>query len=276
MLFTVIAVTIYLDVLLLSNLWADYALLHAAAKLTHTPLPKLRALAAALLGAASACVILLPRMPPAAALAFRIGSACAVCAAAFGIRHVKQFFRMTVVFLLLSFFFSGLLLACCMLRQNHTGCIRNCVIYTDISLLTLLAGTAAASAVSAFLAKRAAALPHRRYLLHLRVGTHDLILPALADTGNTLEDVFSGKPVIVCGKLPGLQINPEHAASLRGFRMIPVQTVAGAKLLPAFLPDYAAASENGTKTEYPVDALIAVTDACDTPAVLPAVLLNKL
>lgn len=270
-----IALTVYLDVLLLSNLWADLALLHAAAKLTHTPLKKPRALAAAALGALSACVILLPRLPPAAALSVRIFSACAVCAAAFGIRPLKHLLRMTVVFLLLSLFFCGMLLAFCMLRPQHGRYIQNCVIYTDISLLTLLAGTSAAAAVSAYLTKRAERLPHRRYRLHLRIGAHDFILPALADTGNTLEDAFTGKPVIVCGKLPGVHVSAETAASLRGFRMIPVQTVAGTKLLPAFLPDHAAVAETGSQAEYPVDALIAVTDACETPAVLPAVLINK-
>ncbi len=272
-----IAVTIYLDVLLLSNLWADYALLHAAARLTHTPLSNKRGLLAALLGACAACIILLPRLPPAAALAGRILPAFGICAAAFGLRPIRRLCRMTAVFLLLSMFFCGMLYALAMLRHASGFCMHNMVFYADISLFTLLTGTAAAAAAATFLNRRSEILQHRRYRLHLRIGSHDLLLPALCDTGNTLKDAFSGKPVIVCSALPELSqllTQAGSAAAFRGFRMIPVKTVAGTKLLPAIQPDYAAILRTDDPQETPVDALVAVTDAIEAPAILPAVLVS--
>ena len=54
--------------------------------------------------------------------------------------------------------------------------------------------------------------------------------------------------------------------------MIPVRTVAGTRLLPAFLPDHAAVMRSDQRSELPVDALLALTDEQGAPAVIPAVL----
>ena len=271
--------TIYLDVLLLSNLWADYALLRTAAALTHTPLRTWRGTAAAAVGAASALTILLPAMPAAVCLAFRLLSAVLICGIAFGFRPLRQLLRTAAAFLGISVIFCGAVFLLAMLRTPAGWYLHNSVIYADVSLLTLLIGTTLAAGVSVWRARRAGTLPHRAYRLHLRLGTQDLLLPALADTGNTLRDGFSGRPVIVCGTehlaawLRHFADAEAAARSCRGFRMIPVRTVAGTRLLPAFLPDHAAVMRADQHTERQVDALLALTDEQGAPAVIPAVLM---
>lgn len=265
--------TIYLDVLLLSNLWADYALLHAAARLTHTPLPKLRGLLGAMLGAVSALVILLPPLPKLLLPAVRLLPAGMVCAAAFG---RKRLLRQTAVFLGVSMFFCGMLRALAVLFRPAGLYMQNTVIYADISLLTLLGGTAFASACAALWARHTAAKPRGGFRLHLRLAGQDYLLPAIADTGNTLCDAFTGKPVVVCPTaalsrwLAGYPDAEQAAASCRGFRMLPVRTVAGGALLPAFQPEYAAVCQAGCTVESPADVLIALTENPQTAAILPA------
>ncbi|MBQ6040599.1 MAG: sigma-E processing peptidase SpoIIGA [Oscillospiraceae bacterium] len=268
--------TIYLDVLLLSNLWADYALLRTAARLTHTPLGTKRGLAGALTGAASALTILLPPLPLPVCLGMRMLLALAVCAAAFGIRNPRHLLRQTAVFLAVSLFFCGFLYLLAMLRKPSGWYVQNAVIYADISMMTLLLGTAAASAVSVLLARRNASAPQKGYSLHLRIGGNDHVLPALADTGNLLRDAFTGKPVVICpaSAFPEwLRQYPDAesaAASCKGFRMLPVQSVTGQRLLPAFQPEYAAVQRAESRSEQPVDVLIALTAEVGTPAVIPA------
>ena len=265
--------TVYLDVLLLSNLWADYALLLAAARLTHTPLKRGRCLLGAAEGAVCSLSVLLPPLPLPACAALRLGTAAAVCLTAFGRRRL---FRQTVVFLTVSLFFCGVLYAFSALLRPQGWFLRNTVIYADISLLTLLVGTALASLGSVLLADHSAAKPPDGYRLHLQIGGADFLLPAIADTGNTLCDVFTGKPVIVCpadaltGWLRRYPDSQSAAAACKGFRMLPVKTVAGTALLPACQPEYAAIIPEKKQTERPVDVLIAVTEQTQETAVIPA------
>ena len=268
--------TIYLDVLLLSNLWADYALLRTTAAITHAPMTAPRGLAAACAGAASALCVLLPPLPLTVCLPGRILLAAAVCGIAFGMRPLRFLLRQTALFLGLSILFCGAVFLVAALRTPAGWYTQNTFIYADISLLTLLLGTAAAAALATWRARRAAVLRHRTYRLHLKLGGRDYILPALADTGSTLCDSFSGKPVVICGTdtLAGwITQYPDAesaAAAAKGFRMIPVRTVAGTKLLPAFFPDYAAVMQTDSTQEQPLDILLALTAEQNTPAVIPA------
>ena len=154
--------------------------------------------------------------------------------------------------------------------------MRNTVIYADISLLMLLLGTASASLMTVLWARRSAAAAPGGFRLHLRIGGLDLLLPAIADTGNTLCDAFTGKPVIVCPAhaLSGwLRRYPDAvtaAAACRGFRMLPVRTVTGTALLPAFQPEYAGVVPENGGAERPADVLVAVTEQMQETAVIPA------
>ncbi len=265
--------TVYLDVLLLSNLWADYALLLASARLTHTPLKRGRCLLGASAGAVCSLSVLLPPLPLTVCILLRLGTALTVCLTAFG---RKRLLRQTAVFSAVSLFFCGVLYALSAVCRPAGWYMRNTVIYADISLLTLLLGTALASLMAVLWAGRAAAQVQSGCRLHLRIGGLDLLLPGIADTGNTLSDAFTGKPVIVC---PAKALNgwlrkyPDAvtaAAACRGFRMLPVRTVTGTALLPAFQPEYAAVIPETGGAERPADVLIAVTEQMQETAVIPA------
>ena len=264
--------TVYLDVLLLSNLWVDYALLLASARLTHTPLNRRRGLLGAAAGALCSLTVLLPPLPLPVCALLRLGTAFLVCLTAFG---RSRLLRQTAVFLGVSLFFCGMLYAFSALCRPQGWYIRNTVIYTDISLLTLLLGTAAASGIAVLWARHAASVPCG-CRLHLRLSGTDYLLPAIADTGNTLCDPYTGKPVIVCpaaalaGWLAQYPDAESAAASCRGFRMLPVKTVTGTALLPAFQPEYAAVISETRCAEHPADVLIALTNEMQTQAVVPA------
>lgn len=268
--------TIYLDVLLLSNLWADYALLRTAAALTHTPVRSPRCIAAAMLGAASALTVFLPPVPLTVCIPARILLALLLCGIAFGFRNIRQLFRRTAVFFAVSILFCGAVFLLASLRTPAGWYTRNTVIYADVSLLTLLLGTSAAAAAAAFWERRASVRRNRACRLHLRIAGGDYLLPALADSGNTLRDAFSGKPVVICGRealsgwLSQFPDTAAAAASGRGFRMIPVHTVTGNRLLPALIPEYAAICPADSASEQPIDILLAITEQPDTPAVIPA------
>ena len=279
----VIGMVIYLDVLLLSNLWADYALLHAAAALTHVPLRRLRCLLAALLGAVSSLLILLPPMPLPVTLLMRLLLAMAMCAAAFGIRPLRLLIRQTVLLMAVSLSFCGAVFLLSQLRQPAGVYMQNTAVYADVSLLTLLLGTAAAAAWTAFRARHRDRQQSRSFRLEMRIQGKCISLPALADTGNTLRDLFTGKPVAVCTAnalaawLAGYPDPVAAAASCKGFRMQPVQTVTGRRLLPVFQPDAVTLCRaDAPSAAFPVDLLIAISEdsGVTSPAIVPACVIS--
>ena len=279
----VIGMVIYLDVLLLSNLWADYALLHAVAALTHHPLKRGRCLLAAALGAVSALVILLPPMPAAVSLLMRLLLALAMCAAAFGIRPLRLLLRQTVLLLSVSMGFCGAVYLLSQFWQPVGFYMQNTAVYADVSLLTLLIGTAAASAWSAYRARARIRQQSRNFRLRLQIQGICISLPALADTGNTLRDAFTGKPVAVCTAnalsawLRGYPDAVTAAASCKGFRMQPVQTVTGRRLLPLFQPDSVTLCRaDAPSAAFPVDLLIAISEdpGITSPAIVPAYVIS--
>lgn len=274
---SVMRMTVYIDVLLLSNFWVDAALLRASAALTHTPLPRGRWLLGGLVGAAGALAIFLPPMPLFLCMLGRFCLAICMTLTAFGLHGVRFLLRQTAVLFLTSLFFCGIVYAISLWRMPFGFYAQNTVFYADLSLLVLLFGATAAAALSVICARRSGRLPHRAYRLHLRIRDCDFCIPALADTGSTLRDAFSGLPVIICSR-DALQAWISHypntadaAAECKGFRLIPVQTVAGQTVLPAFQPDSAAIA-HGSSAELPLDVMIAVSDAdsIGEAAIVPA------
>ncbi len=269
--------TVYLDVLLLTNFWADYALLRTAAVLTGSPLPALRGMLGAFTGALSALTLLLPPFPLPLTVLLRVLSAWLMCGAAFGIRHPRRLLTQTGCLLGISLVFCGAVYLAVTLRHPAGLLLQNGAVYADLSLLTLLLAVTAAAGVTTVLARRRQSVPSGSYRLHLRIGGLDFSLPALADSGNLLRDAFTGKPVIVCGAglLAGWLVgfpDPDTAAASRpGFRLLPVRTVSGTALLPAFVPELAAiVRTDRPMQETPVDVLIALSKQDTAEAVVPA------
>ena len=266
--------TVYLDVLLLSNLWMDYAMLQTAAHLTHTPLRCLRGILAAMLGAVSTLAIFLPAMHPVLSVLLRLVTAVMMSAAAFGLQDLRRLCMRAAVLFGVSALFSGIIGAVSLPQIAN-----NAVVYTDLSLTVLLLGSGAAAACAAIWNRIRNRIPRGAYRLNLEIGDCRFSVPALADTGSSLCDVFTGRPVIVCpaeilcGWLTGFADSASAAQSRKGFRMLPVHTVAGMRLLPAFLPDSAAIADESHPQERPLDVLIAVTDAEGDRAIVPAEIL---
>ena len=268
--------TVYLDVLLLTNFWTDYALLRTAAALTESPLPAFRGVLGAAVGALSALTVLMPALPFPLALLLRALTAFLMCGAAFGFRG-KRLLSQTLWLAGVSLLFCGAVWLTATLRHPSGILMRNGTVYFDFSLLTLLFAVTAAAGISTALTRHRHSLPSGRYRLHLRIGGTDFSVPALADSGNLLRDAFTGRPVIVCGAgllAPWLVRFPDPdtaAASRPGFRLLPVQTVSGTALLPAFLPESAAVIRTDRPgRETPVDVLIALSRQETAEAVIPA------
>ncbi|MGN0593348.1 MAG: sigma-E processing peptidase SpoIIGA [Ruminococcus sp.] len=251
--------TIYIDVLLILNLYVNWLLLKGTAKLTHSRLSSVRCLMAAAAGSLTSLTILLPAMPSALTLLLRLLTAMIPVGAAWGLRRQWIFWRNLAVFLCISFAFAGLMLALCTLSGTNLMIWSGSCMYLHFSLSTLILCTA----LSYFLLRLISYLRLRfhhasdSYEIIVRVGAHMALQKGLADTGNSLVDCFTGKPVIIFGR-NALQTIPEmaHPEQLTGFRQLPYATVSSDGMLPVFCPDQVIIRNLSSGRTCPVDVLI--------------------
>lgn len=262
---------IYLDVLLLSNWWADFFLLQTAARMTHTPVRRRRLLFGALVGALCTLVIFLPPMPAAIVWLMRLMGAVLMCSAAFSPCPWKRWLRLLVMLFICGAVFSGVIFTVGQQLAPNGLLQSNGVLYADVSLWVLLLGTAAGSAVSAAAAKRNRQTQTASYRIRMKLRQGEWESEAVCDTGNTLCDPFSGMPVILCHVETGGKSAEQIAAAQKGFRMLQVQTVTGQRLLPACMPEHITLYEK--EKAYPIRAVVAFTEesvpALFPPAILP-------
>lgn len=250
--------TIYVDVLLVCGLYMNYILLRLTARITHTRLSFGRTMLGAGLGSLSSLIILLPTMPVVLSLLYKLITAILICTAAFGRRNAQRLLWHCICFLGMSCLLAGILMALALsgfVRIYHA----NASWYPDISLWHLIFFT-----IGAYLLLTIVQRIHDRthvsdgdYQVHIRYGTHTAMLEGLADTGNSLVDFYTGKPVIICDKSELSLLLPEHLPP-KGFRPLPCATVAGNGMVLCFTPDEVVIrSDHGTKA---VDVLIGMSE----------------
>ncbi|MDD3693550.1 MAG: sigma-E processing peptidase SpoIIGA [Oscillospiraceae bacterium] len=257
---------IYIDVLLALNLFIDFLLLSAVARILRLPQKRIRLVFGALTGSICSCLVLLPDLPAPLPFLIKISSACLIVRIAFSWRTAILFIKQLAAFLVASALFAGIAFAVYFFAAPTGLYVVNGVVYYDVSALTLTLLTV----LSYFALIIYDKLTHKRiahgheYRLKVTTGKDEIDLRALYDTGHHATDAFSGNPVVVVGlkaieqHLPDDLLNairsvldncnsiqkkeveytdklPVAAVGLK-LRLIPFHTVNGTGLLPAFKP----------------------------------------
>ncbi len=236
---------IYLDVLIALNWLIDFVLLSATQKMLHIPVKRFRVILGALIGGCSACIVLLPTLPTAIQLAVNVAVAAEMIAVAFPLCRWMVFLKRTIVFLVISLLFSGVIAFFCRFLQGETLLVHNGEVYADLSPLTLTV-----FALITYGIMRLCEYWTRRrmpkggeYRLRIWDGEQEYVGRALCDTGLHLQEPFSGASVIVLERTAAevcLTSEIKQAIDQQKvcprLRMIPYRTVGGEGLLPAFRP----------------------------------------
>ena len=239
------ALVIYADILVILNLYINYFLVRSAALLLRRDLSSKRCLLAAGIGAVAALSALLPELPFWAVAGIKAAVGCAVVFAAFGRQKKIDFVISLLCFLIISFVFAGLMLALWTFFAPFDMVYSNGVAYFNIPIAAIAVFTAAAygavKAVRYFYDRRLSCRRICRVKITVTGVTAEL--KGLADTGNGLCDIFSGKSVIVCRRDSVENIIPEAvrkyldgkaADSTDGIRLLPCRTIAAESLIPVF------------------------------------------
>ena len=188
---------IYVDTLFLLNALVDYLLLLAAARLAGEPLRRWRFALGAALGGVYAVAIFLPGLAFLAHPLCRLASAALMLLIAYG--GSRRLLRQGVLFLALTCAFGGGVVAIGLL--GGTGLtLGNGVFYSALDLKVVLLSAAVCYGVITLVFQRIgkhSAAGGELVQARLRLGERSVDLTALVDTGNTLTDPVSGRPVVV-------------------------------------------------------------------------------
>lgn len=266
--------TIYIDVLIVLNIYVNFFLLKATAKFTHTLLKTSRCILSSIIGSLFSLTILLPSESFLLSLSIKLIAAAVITAITFGIREKKRFFKLLLYFYIINFIFAGAVMLLYITFKPSFMAFNNSYFYIDFSLISLVIFTAiayfAVTTVRYFMDKGADS--SKKYHIIIKYKGKVISIDALADTGNSLTDSFTGKPVIICPKQKlGFNNNfsTENAEEIfkkYGFRMIPYYTISNGGMIPVFKPDEIFITDKESEKGYPVDALIGLISR-DTEAI---------
>lgn len=267
---------IYLDVLLVLNFGMDYCILRAASALSGKNVSGFRLCAAAGMGAvyATGCIL----VPLLHAMVLRIAMCAGMAGVVFSIHSIRQLVRKTLLVLLIAFVFGGCVFA--LEQLSGTNLSQNGVLVVSVSRKVLLAAAALTYGLSGIVFRNQARekRPYGETIRLACFGTiHEVHL--LVDSGNTLRDPMTGRPVIILTRTSAARILPEELqflpmllgtgnaaqliqriqrAGITGWTLVSFQSIGGGGMMPCFHPD-AVTREDGAA----YDSMVAISGAGD-------------
>ncbi len=181
---------------------------------------------------------------------------------AFGVKSLKAFLKCSGAFFLSNFIFAGIMLALCTAVMPNAAIYKNGVVYFDIDILTLTLSSLACYMILKIITKFTGSKTPEKCIYSIKIFSeyNNVCGKALFDSGNSLCDCFSGRPVIIAEKS---FITPlyhgKDLTEMKNFRLIPFSTIKNGGALPAFMAEKVEIEINS----YTVSAekiYIAVTD----------------
>lgn len=253
---------IYLDVLIVVNVYITYFVLRAAARLLRIRLRTGRLILASVFGGISSVTAALP-VPFWGAMLLKAGLTLLLTLAAFGFSEPRRFLLRFFTVLSVGMLICG---AAVVIRDRTGSGILTAAggyVYLDVSIPILVGATTAAYfAVS--LLRRVLDRPSADARLSLKIKNNGktVVLTAYPDSGNHLCDFLTGLPVILCRASSVAPVAPEGILSAKtappaGVRLIPYATVGNAGCIAAFRAERITVTD-GTFRDKEIEALIGV------------------
>lgn len=237
---------IYADILLTINLAVDYLLLFAAARLSGTEFRRLRGIASAAFGALYSLLIIFP-MPEKFFFFSEFAVSGIMVLIAFGKRKAGEFLRLSAVFYICGFIFSGAMMLMNNLIHAKSFAVKGSTVYFEFSAVGIVLSASAAFIITEIfrrIFRRGRTDSPTVFRITFRGKTS--VLKGFEDSGNLLTDPFSGSPVAVTNFdfAMGIIAEKEISAMKKGepageykIRYIPCRTVSGTVLMPVFRPE---------------------------------------
>lgn len=255
------------------NIYITWILLSLLESLTHFDIKRINLVLASLLGGISSLLILIESkstyitflLTALKIVAYILCSLIAFCGTS-----LKRKALYSAYFIGLNILLGGAV----KLISEHFGSsailVYNGTVYLYVSVYLLIVLTAVLYLTISVIERIAEyrAGRNRCYKVKIIYHSNEYILDGIADTGNSVHDVFTGKPVMICKGIP-------LYSELSDFvRIIPYTTIAGEGMLYAVKPESVIITDEG-KLSKNVDVLVAgIPDNPENIAVFNPVILK--
>lgn len=230
--------TVYADILILTNFIVDYFLLAVTARITSRKPPLWRSVAAAFSAAFGTLIIFLPEQNLFSEITVRLLFSIIICLIAFGYKSIRRLLYASLTFFAVTFCYAGAMMALWYILKPSGMAIRNSVVYFDISPVFLIVfsvlGFLIFTFISTVFAKR-----HKRAapcFVTLEFCGKSADFAAIIDSGNSISDPFSGGAVVITDREKCRRAFGELTAESfpQRYRAVPCVTVSGNTLLDGF------------------------------------------
>lgn len=265
---------IYLDVLILINLYVTYFQILAVSVFTHRKTVWYRKLSAAGIGAVASLSIFIPQEMVLTLTLLKIFLCALIAFVAFGYTGFRAYAVSVLFLMLVSFVFSGLMLCVWLFAAPMKMLFINGTVYFCVDTMTIILSTCAAYGVVRIiryiLDKNGKT--DGKYTVIIKNNGRECRLSALADSGNGMVDCFSGLPVIVCRRDMCADVSPPAiemiennsdisdigTQMIKGVRIMPFSTVGKGGLICMFKAESVVIDDETNEEKYPVNALIGI------------------
>lgn len=265
---------IYLDVLILINLYVTYFQILAVSVFTHRKTVWYRKLSAAGIGAVASLSIFIPQEMVLTLTLLKIFLCALIAFVAFGYTGFRAYAVSVLFLMLVSFVFSGLMLCVWLFAAPMKMLFINGTVYFGVDTMTIILSTCAAYGVVRIiryiLDKNGKT--DGKYTVIIKNNGRECRLSALADSGNGMVDCFSGLPVIVCRRDMCADVSPPAiemiennsdiseigTQMIKGVRIMPFSTVGKGGLICMFKAESVVIDDETNEEKFPVNALIGI------------------
>lgn len=249
--------TIYIDVLIVLNIYVNYFLLRITARMTHSPLTAGKCIISAVYGSLYSLLILAPQLNTFLNVIIKFFAAVTIVITAFGFQGKKRLLINTASFFSANVALAGTIYAVYTWLKPEFVHFNNSYFYIDFSLLLLVVTTAVMYFAVHIAGNFLDSTPEGTdcYRVMIKYSDKTITLDGLADTGNALTDFFSGSPVIVCDKEKFSGITDGDNIP-KGFRLLPCSTISDSGFIEVFRPDEVLIQNSLSGERKRVDAVI--------------------
>ncbi len=287
---------IYLDVLIVLNIFINYFLLLATGFFLHQKPKRRRLVLSATVGSGFSLLIFCDSIGFWLITLIKLPLAALLVLIAFGYCSKAVYIKTVLGFFAVNFVFGGVMTAVWVLLSPTGMYCRNGTVYFNVSALTLIVGTLVAYFLIRLVTRLSENRVKRSEIVNVVVEADgkQAVLNGFWDSGNKLVDQITGMPVVVCEfgsikeLIPRELQNAFRTNSVNGLaqleqhewmpriRMVPFRVVNHSGMLTAFRPDRFYFVGKGGEKSKDRRVLIGVTDSCLSQGEYNAILSDAL